>query len=464
MKKTLLTLVFALLVTMGSNAQWVAQSSGFTLPLFDMTFLTPDKGYVVGQFLTILETHNGGTDWNTQMSTSTSWFIGCDFTDTSTGYAVANGGQMYKTTDGGTNWNILSTGTSSPLYGVHFLNDDTGFVCGLFTMLKTTNAGASWAPYTVSASLRRLFFTSVSDGYCVGQSGTILKTANCGGSWVSQTSGVTVNLSDVYFTDVDTGWIVGDAGTILKTSNGGTTWSALTSGVTAGLIGVWFITPSVGYVVGTGGTILKTTDGGTTWNPQSSGTTADLLKVSFPSSTVGYISGASGTILKTLCGTTPAASFTDTGTTTFGFVYTGTGSVDSVGWTFGDGGTSAITNPTHTYTASGTYTVCVVAYSACGNDTSCSSVVAVVPPPSVGVTATALSNTDWRVYPSPSNSVLNLAAPDKITSVVIRNTIGQTVFRNQYNELHVKVDVTNFPGGLYFIEMNSTQVRKFVKE
>ncbi len=40
----------------------------------------------------------------------------------------------------------------------------------------------------------------------------------------------------------------------------------------------------------------------------------------------------------------------------------------SYSWTFGDGGTSTATNPSHTYTSAGTYTVALTATNSCGND------------------------------------------------------------------------------------------------
>jgi PKD repeat protein len=58
----------------------------------------------------------------------------------------------------------------------------------------------------------------------------------------------------------------------------------------------------------------------------------------------------------------PIASFTknvESGAVplTVAFTDTSTGTVDSRSWTFGDGGTSAESNPSHTYTSPGTYTV-----------------------------------------------------------------------------------------------------------
>jgi PKD repeat protein len=75
------------------------------------------------------------------------------------------------------------------------------------------------------------------------------------------------------------------------------------------------------------------------------------------------------------CGCTamPVANYTYTGTgLTRSLTYTGTtAGIDSVRWSFGDGGTSTALAPTHTYTAAGTYTTCVRVYSPCGNDMRC---------------------------------------------------------------------------------------------
>jgi PKD repeat protein len=43
-------------------------------------------------------------------------------------------------------------------------------------------------------------------------------------------------------------------------------------------------------------------------------------------------------------------------------------------WDFGDGNTSTMQNPSHTYAASGNYTVCLTAVTACGVDSTCASI------------------------------------------------------------------------------------------
>lgn len=76
--------------------------------------------------------------------------------------------------------------------------------------------------------------------------------------------------------------------------------------------------------------------------------------------------------------TTNGATATFTNTSTNATTYS---------WNFGDSGTSGATNPTHTYTADGTYTVTLTATNACGSNTSTHTVV-IVTPPTAGFSAT----------------------------------------------------------------------------
>ncbi|MBT2519695.1 PKD domain-containing protein [Arthrobacter sp. ISL-28] len=71
----------------------------------------------------------------------------------------------------------------------------------------------------------------------------------------------------------------------------------------------------------------------------------------------------------------PVASFSATPTSgrvplTVNFSDTSTGSPTSWAWNFGDGATSTTRNPSHTYTAAGTYTVRLTARNAAGSDSS----------------------------------------------------------------------------------------------
>jgi len=69
------------------------------------------------------------------------------------------------------------------------------------------------------------------------------------------------------------------------------------------------------------------------------------------------------------------------------------------------------------------------------------------------------------VYPNPTATELTITCSDKLTSIAITNLLGQAVYSNHYNNSpQAQVDVSNLPSGIYFVKVNGTDVREFVKE
>ncbi len=92
----------------------------------------------------------------------------------------------------------------------------------------------------------------------------------------------------------------------------------------------------------------------------------------------------------------PVAAFTTNGSTsctsnlTVSTTNTSTNATSYV-WSFGDGNTSVLTNPTHTYTVSGTYTIKLVATNATGCKDSISQTITISAKPIAAFTVTALT-------------------------------------------------------------------------
>src|SRR6185295_12011910 len=89
-----------------------------------------------------------------------------------------------------------------------------------------------------------------------GHGDTALVTVLPTGGWLLQASGTTSSLHGVFFIGSN-GWAVGDAGTIVRTTNAGANWTRVTTGTSFSLNGIWFTSPSEGWAVGQSGTILK---------------------------------------------------------------------------------------------------------------------------------------------------------------------------------------------------------------
>jgi PKD repeat protein len=122
--------------------------------------------------------------------------------------------------------------------------------------------------------------------------------------------------------------------------------------------------------------------------------------------TVGNASGSDTKSLAGYIGVTPppAPTANFVGSPTSGtaplavsFTDLSTGSPTSRSWNFGDGGTSTLQNPTHTYTTPGSYTVSLTVGNASGSDTkTVTNYVSVAPPPP-----------DFTVSIAPASAILS---------------------------------------------------------
>ncbi|MFT5779538.1 MAG: PKD repeat protein, partial [Crocinitomicaceae bacterium] len=92
----------------------------------------------------------------------------------------------------------------------------------------------------------------------------------------------------------------------------------------------------------------------------------------------------------------PTASFTQVSVeldATFSDASTSAGTITDWAWDFGDGNTSTLQNPNHTYLVSGTYTVCLIVTDGCDTNQFCSNVVVVCTAPTANFSQTLASQT-----------------------------------------------------------------------
>jgi hypothetical protein len=68
------------------------------------------------------------------------------------------------------------------------------------------------------------------------------------------------------------------------------------------------------------------------------------------------------------------------------------------------------------------------------------------------------------MFPNPATKYVNLISIENIESIKITNSIGQVVFSGQYNSPKIQIDVSGFPNSMYFVNVNGTEVRRFIKQ
>ena len=220
---------------------------------------------------------------------------------------------MLITHDGGVHWNSQASAMGTTLNQVRFVGNSNGWALGDDgTIVFTKDGGVSWqqASGLKGSPLNSICMTSQSAGWVVGDFGLVAKTTDGGKTWqledVSQqrtSAGQRVTVGEVrfnavYFVDAESGWIVGDAGVILATSNGGKSWSLQEGPIRENLRGVYFRDRQSGWAVGENGVMLSTQDGGKTWALARRGKST-LNTVIFVDDNSGWATGAGGVIMET---------------------------------------------------------------------------------------------------------------------------------------------------------------------
>ncbi len=120
-------------------------------------------------------------------------------------------------------------------------------------------------------------------------------------------------------------------------------------------------------------------------------------------------------------------------------------------WDFGDGGSSNEINPTHTFPADGTYTVCLTVSNQYDSDTWCQAVT-------VGATSTqedASTGVQLSVYPNPASDVIHLSCqlpPGKTATWKLFDALGREIKseRLQAGITARTCSLEGVPSGMYF--------------
>jgi photosystem II stability/assembly factor-like uncharacterized protein len=155
------------------------------------------------------------------------------------------------------------------LLDIKFINQNTGWICGDYTILKTTNAGLNWTVQTHPAINKYLYCIHPVDSnvvYCVGWFETVLKTTNGGINWIALKNGTVgqgYSYEAVFFINSLTGWYGGFGNHIYKTTNGGLSFDS--AYILGDFYDMHFKNENTGIATGGGGSVYKTTNAGLNW-------------------------------------------------------------------------------------------------------------------------------------------------------------------------------------------------------
>ncbi|MBA3679904.1 MAG: PKD domain-containing protein [Bacteroidetes bacterium] len=153
-------------------------------------------------------------------------------------------------------------------------------------------------------------------------------------------------------------------------------------------------------------------------------------------------------------------------------------------WNWGDNSTTNTLYTSHTYSASGNYSICLSVTVSCGaNSTSCLNqfvyktsgsenaqmiYINVIPPAStpLGIIDNAGEILDWSVYPNPNNGRFEIkldAATNGIVKIKVYSLIGEMIYETEIDTINKTIDLNNISNGVYFIKLNSNN-KEFTKK
>jgi len=386
-------------------------------------------------------------------------------------------GRIFKTTDGGNTWQKLKDSANTFFRSVGFADSLTGWVGNLADTIDTNSLGIPITSDTIPL-------------YQTNDGGITWNPAVLPNPHPAGICGISVVTDSIVYAY---GRFYGPAGYV-KTTDKGTTWVFTDmNSMAIGLVDGHFFGPDTGFITGMGtdhkAIILSTTDGGATWNYcyHSTGSDTDeVWKIFFPSRNIGYASieyqgrtypYSSNWYLKTTDGGLTwvenpfIAPYDEEG---IGFIN------DSVGWIGGDfrqhtykttdGGNSwaidftfGVETPPYSFGDPGFF---INRFRSVGPDLMYASgnTIYKLNLPATGIEEAQNEAQNINNYPNPATTDFTITAQNLINQIIITNVLGQTVYTHHYNNKQVQINVANLRSGVYFMKVNGSEVRKFVKE
>lgn len=152
------------------------KETGYMEPnLNALHFISPDIGWVVGEFGLILHTRDGGQSWISQRyGSDLPQLYAVKFLTDNTGWALGQGGVLLRTPNGGKSWESIELGMKKHLYSMS-LEGERGVIVGDGIVLTTIDGGSSWK--RIGPIPENLWLGGVAmksrQAIAVGQAGTI---------------------------------------------------------------------------------------------------------------------------------------------------------------------------------------------------------------------------------------------------------------------------------------------------
>jgi PKD repeat protein len=509
MKKILLSFVAILALTMGVNAQWIEQATGFSAASRGIRCVYAVDSQVVwataydgsgggAACQDITKTVNGGTLWTPRTISGVPNLDIANIVafDADRAYAclyppasTTTGQGIYKTVDGGTTWTRQATAAFSASASfanvVCFFDPNLGYcmgdpINGDFEIYTTDDGGTTWTivpganiPNPVSGEFGVVgYYSTIGDTTWFGTNkGRVYKSVDWGHTWtVAAIAGWTAKYVQPFFRSGSVGFggdrSQGSTGAMVKTSDGGTTWApvVVTGNVftndmcyVPGTTSTWVTT---GAATGFTGVTYSFNDA-VAWNDMAATIGTQFLGTDWVNDSTGWAGGfnldaTSGGMFK-FTGSLQTCDFTSDltavakGGTVVYTITAGAHSTSTVSWAFPGGTPASSTNrhPSVVYNTPGTYNVTLTVTNSWGVTTKVKTGLIYVG----GVGINDHSAATVSVFPNPVKGMLNIQSSVNIEEVTMTNMVGQVVLSQKADNSTLTVNTSDLRSGVYNLRL-----------
>lgn len=292
---------------------WTVQNSNTTATLFSVSVVDENVAWATGIGGVVIRTTNGGQTWTpvtSPRSVDAHVIKGIDANRALVATNGTNDAKIHLTTDGGQTWTDVFTQAGGFINVILMFDDNNGFaegdpVGGNWTLLKTTDGGATWSPAGTLAQSGGEYGWNNS-GWNVGNTiwfGTnnsrVYKSTDGGNTWTFAPTTV-ANSYAVTFGSGQKGFVGSASGTANRSVDGGNSWTAISTPATGNILGASGLNENE-YWFTAGNNVYYSSDHGSNWSTSFTGSNVLYhinVKGLSGSNAVGYAVGENGYLVK----------------------------------------------------------------------------------------------------------------------------------------------------------------------